>query len=63
MMKICKLFVLFVTFLMPECVYQNPDLNVIIHLDDSEDTSEGLPKIGRGITLENNKQIIGLVKG
>ena len=62
MKKICKFTFLFVTFLMPECAYQNPDLNIIIHLDESEDTSEGLPNIGRGITLEK-KQMIGLVKG
>ena len=47
---------------MPDCVHPNPDLNIIIHLDESEDTSEGLPQIGTGVTLEN-KKIVGLLKG
>ena len=62
MMKICKFIFLVVTFFMPKCVYQNPDLNIIIHLDESEDTAEGLPIRDKGI-LTQNKQIIGISEG
>eukprot|EP00091_Calanus_sinicus_P013020 TRINITY_DN29010_c0_g1_i1.p1 TRINITY_DN29010_c0_g1~~TRINITY_DN29010_c0_g1_i1.p1 ORF type:complete len:161 (-),score=29.85 TRINITY_DN29010_c0_g1_i1:113-544(-) len=35
-----------------ECVYQNPELKIIIHLDEVKDTATGSPNVGSGITRE-----------
>ena len=47
---------------MPEYSSPNPDLNIIIHLDESEDTSDGMLNIGKGETLENT-QVFNSVQG
>ena len=52
---------LFVTFFMPECAHLNPGF-FIIHLDESKETTEGLPKIDKGSAILN-KQTVELNKG
>ena len=57
-MKLVKFIVIFAISL-PKSVHQNPDLNIIIHLDESAD---GLPKIGRGVDGENIQFVGGKCK-
>ena len=46
---------------MSKRVHQNLDLNIITHLDDSEECVDSVPKIGRGVDVEN-KQFVGKCK-
>ena len=52
MMQIFNSIFLFV-ILCFECVHQNPDFKIIIHLDESEEAAAGIPIIGSGINGEN----------
>ena len=61
MIKICKLIILFVTFFITKCVRLNPAF-IIVHLDESEEAAEDLPKIDKGIDFKN-RQIVGPNKG
>ena len=54
-----KLFCLFVILCVPEGVYQNPDFKIIIHLDESNETPDAIPKVG-GSTL--GKLVISVCK-
>eukprot|EP00091_Calanus_sinicus_P006729 TRINITY_DN17472_c0_g1_i1.p1 TRINITY_DN17472_c0_g1~~TRINITY_DN17472_c0_g1_i1.p1 ORF type:complete len:109 (-),score=22.47 TRINITY_DN17472_c0_g1_i1:134-460(-) len=49
-MKVNILFLLAIFCL--EFGHQNPELNIIIHLDDFEDTEAGSPNVGSGIAME-----------
>ena len=61
MLKLSRLIFLFVTFFMPKSVHQNPDLNIIIHLDESEEHADCLPNTGRGVYGKND-QFVGKCK-
>jgi hypothetical protein len=52
MMQIFNLIILFV-ILCFECVHQNPDFKIIIHLDESGETVTGIPIMGSGSNGEN----------
>ena len=52
MMKLCKFITLFFTFFIAKSLHQNSDLNIVIHLDESKEFAEGLPKIGRGVDVK-----------
>ena len=58
MMKICELNFLFVTFFMSKCARMNPGF-IIIHMDESEETTEGMPKIDKVSEIQN-RQIVGI---
>ena len=49
MPTINKLVCLLVILCIPEGVYQKPDFKIIIHIDESDETPDAVPKVGGGV--------------